>query len=73
MDSYIVRVYRQGRNKPDEISGLVENVGNSERSSFQTLRGLMTIIRQLIGGEGRAATGGTSREPDGKRETATDQ
>jgi hypothetical protein len=64
MDSYIIRVYRRGRSKPDEISGLVEQVGSSQRRPFQTLRGLISIVRQLIGGEDRATANVTSLTPD---------
>ena len=68
MDSYIVRVYRRGRTKPDEISGLVEQVGSSQRRPFQTLRGLISIVRQLIGGEDRDSANVTSMGPDEKQE-----
>jgi|GEM_PF-2837989 len=68
MDSYIVRIYRRGRTKPDELSGLVEQVGSSQRRPFRTLRGLITIVKQLVGGEDRVCTNETSLTPDEKRE-----
>ena len=50
MDSYIVRVYRRGTgNSIEEVAGIVEEVGTSQRKSFQTVVGLITTIRQLIG------------------------
>jgi hypothetical protein len=50
MDSYIVRVYRRGVDKAgEEITGMVEEVGSEQKKVFQTLSGLMTTIRQLIG------------------------
>ena len=49
MDCYIVRVYRHiaGRNgQPDEIAGLVENVGRQETGKpFSTYVGLVEAIR----------------------------
>jgi len=50
MDSYIVRVYRRSKSKSgEEVAGLVEEVGTDQRRSFQTISGLVTTIRQLIG------------------------
>jgi len=50
MDSYIVRVYRRGTGSSgEEIAGLVEDVGTNQRKSFQTVLGLMTTIREIIG------------------------
>ena len=50
MDSYIVRVYRRSKTKSgEEVAGLVEEVGTDQRRSFQTISGLVTTIRQLIG------------------------
>ena len=50
MDSYIVRVYRRGTGSSgEEIAGLVEEVGTNQRRSFQTVLGLMTTIREIIG------------------------
>ena len=50
MDSYIVRVYRRGKgDSNEEVAGLVEEVGTNRRKSFNTLVGLITTIRQLVG------------------------
>jgi len=50
MDSYIVRVYRRGTgSSSDEIAGLVEEVGTNQRRSFQTVLGLITTIREVVG------------------------
>lgn len=50
MDSYIVRVYRRSTGTSgEEVAGLVEEVGTEQRRSFQTISGLVTTIRQLIG------------------------
>ena len=73
MDSYIIRVYRRGRNKPDEISGLVEHVGSSQRRPFQTLRGLISIVRQHISGEETISANVTSLGPHKKREVVTNK
>jgi hypothetical protein len=50
MDSYIVRVYRRGTgNSSEEVAGMVEEVGTNQRKSFQSVVGLVTTIRQVIG------------------------
>lgn len=50
MDSYIVRVYRRSTSTSgDEVAGLIEEVGTDQRRSFQTISGLVTTIRQVIG------------------------
>ena len=50
MDSYIVRVYRRGKGaSSEEVAGLVEEVGTNRRKSFNTVVGLITTIRQVIG------------------------
>jgi hypothetical protein len=50
MDSYIVRVYRRSKGTSgEEVAGLVEEVGTEQRRPFQTVTGLVTTIRQLIG------------------------
>ena len=50
MDSYIVRVYRRDHGSSgDEVAGLVEEVGTDQRTTFQTISGLVTTIRQVIG------------------------
>ena len=50
MDSYIVRVYRRGVDKAgEEITGMVEEVGSEKKKVFQTLSGLITTIRDVVG------------------------
>jgi hypothetical protein len=50
MDSYIVRVYRRGTgSSSEEVAGMVEEVGTNQRKSFQSVVGLITTIRQVIG------------------------
>lgn len=50
MDSYIVRVYRRSTSTSgEEVAGLVEEVGTEQKRSFQTITGLLTTIRQLVG------------------------
>jgi len=50
MESYIVRVYRRGTgSSSDEVAGLIEEVGTSQRKSFHTILGMITTIRQVIG------------------------
>ena len=50
MNSYIVRVYRRGESKSgEEVAGLVEEVGTDQTQSFQTISGLLTTLRKLIG------------------------
>ena len=50
MDSYIVRVYRRGTGSSgEEVAGLVEEVGTNQRRSFQSVQGLITTIREVVG------------------------
>jgi hypothetical protein len=50
VDSYIVRVYRRGKgDSNEEVAGLVEEVGTNRRKSFNTLVGLITTIRKVVG------------------------
>ena len=52
MDSYIVRIYRRGESKSGkEIAGLVEEVGTDQRRPFQSIAGLVTTLRTLVGRE----------------------
>ena len=55
MDSYIVRVYRRNGIEPgEEVAGLVEEVGTDRKKAFQSLSGLVSTIRELVG---RGASG----------------
>jgi hypothetical protein len=74
MESYIVRVYRRGRDDPDEIAGLVETVGTDERRSFKSFSGLVAAIRRAIdedytvdGTETRSSLYSGDHELTGKR------
>lgn len=49
MESYIVRVYRRGRNNPNAVAGLIETVGTDEKNAFQSFSGLITAIRHALG------------------------
>lgn len=50
MDSYIVRVYRRSESKSgEEVAGLVEEVGTDQRRPFQSIAGLVTTLRELVG------------------------
>jgi len=50
MDSYIVRIYRRGSgSSSQEVAGLIEEVGTSQRKSFQTVSGMITTVREVIG------------------------
>ena len=49
MESYIVRVYRRGKDDPNEVAGLVETVGSDDRKAFQSFSGLITAIRHALG------------------------
>ena len=52
MDSYIVRVYRRSESKSgEEVAGLVEEVGTDQRRPFQSIAGLVTTLRTLVGRE----------------------
>ena len=51
MDIYIVRIYRRrGADEAgEEIAGLVEEVGSEQTNAFQTISGLITTIRDVVG------------------------
>jgi hypothetical protein len=51
MESYIVRVYRRGKDGPNEVAGLVETVGSDDKKAFQSFSGLITAIRHALGEE----------------------
>jgi hypothetical protein len=48
MESFIVRIYRRSRTKPEEIAGLVETVGTDEKSAFQSFSGLITVLKNAV-------------------------
>lgn len=48
MDSYIVRIYRRSQGDADELAGLVETVGTSERLSFRNFPELTSVLRRML-------------------------
>jgi hypothetical protein len=44
MDNYIVRVYRQDRNNPRKLVGIVEEVGVKGKKAFTNLDELWEIL-----------------------------
>jgi len=48
MDSYIVRIYRRSQGDPDELAGLVETVGTSERLSFRNFPELTSVLHRML-------------------------
>jgi hypothetical protein len=43
-DSYIVRIYRRGAQKPSEVVGLVEAVERRDRRGFKSMDELWEIL-----------------------------
>jgi hypothetical protein len=65
MDSYIVRVYRRSSGSTsEEVAGLVEEVGTNQKKSFQTVSGMITTIRQVIGRSNFGKAGVYELNPD---------
>jgi hypothetical protein len=48
METLIIRVYRRSTSKPEEIGGLVETVGTSEKRAFQSFSGLIKVLRHVV-------------------------
>jgi hypothetical protein len=46
MTTYIIRIYRRTKDKPEEVVGLVENVDTQDRLPFHDLQELCTIIAE---------------------------
>jgi hypothetical protein len=56
VESFIVRVYRRSRTKPVELAGLVETVGSDDKKAFQSVAGLITVLKHaMMPGETKAA------------------
>ncbi len=51
MESYIVRIYRRCQSEPSQIAGLVEIVGSEERTTFNSISGLISAVKQVIAGD----------------------
>ena len=45
MDSYIVRIYRRGGRKPDDLVGTVEHTGTGRKVAFSGADELWEILR----------------------------
>jgi hypothetical protein len=70
MDSYIVRIYRRSQGDSDELAGLVETVGTSERLPFRNFSELSSVLHRMLGHNGNDAVvkqqqTGTEAKPDG--------
>ena len=55
MKSYIVRIYRKKPGEADDLAGLVETVGTSERLPFRTFPELTSVLRRMLQHDGEAA------------------
>ena len=51
MDSYIVRIYRQEKNNPRKLVGVVEEVGVKGKRAFTNIDDLWEILSASKGGE----------------------
>ncbi len=47
-ESHVVRIYRRNEEKPGEVAGLVESIGNEKKLPFKNYAGLVSIMRELI-------------------------
>jgi len=69
MDSYIVRIYRRSQGDSDELAGLVETVGTSERLSFRNFPELTSVLHRMLEHDSEDAVvkqqqAGTEAKPD---------
>jgi len=69
MDSYIVRIYRRTQGDSDELAGLVETVGTSERLSFRNFPELTSVLHRMLEHDSDAVLAkqqqtGTEAKPD---------
>jgi hypothetical protein len=48
MDSYLIRIYRREKGNPENIVGIIEEIGAKEKHSFKNLSGLGQIICPVI-------------------------
>ena len=53
MENYIVRIYRRGQDKPDEIAGLVELVEVEKKQAFKNIDELSQILCSPMKKKGR--------------------
>lgn len=52
MDSYVVRIYRRDRGKPQNFVGLVEIVASQEERPFANFEELQSILSKVGKGSG---------------------
>jgi hypothetical protein len=52
LESYIVRIYREEKNSPHNLVGIVEEVGVEEKKAFTNFDELWTILNSLRKGQG---------------------
>ena len=57
--SYIVRIYRASRNRPDRLLGVIEEVGKGEERLFRNVEDLWRVLN---------APGRSAKNPTGKEE-----
>jgi len=57
MDSYIVHIYRQREEDPEELAGIVEIVGRGEKKPFLSFDELRKILILHSTGKKREKTG----------------
>jgi len=57
METYVVRVYRRDPTRPDEVVGIVEQVGTERTTRFSNVEELSAILIQL--GKSQPKDGGT--------------
>jgi len=51
MESYIVRVYRNGSDDEQKVAGLIEKVGISQQKAFQDMESLQSVLESFIRAE----------------------
>jgi len=51
MESYIVRVYRNGSDDEQKVAGLIEKVGTSQQKTFRDMESLQSVLESLIRAE----------------------
>ena len=48
MESYLIRIYRREKDNPENIVGIIEEIGSKEKHSFKNLSELGKIICPTI-------------------------